>query len=108
MGAFNDLHTVVRCSYCHELTDRTIQFKYGDTWQHDYQVGDALRWGGNDVGEPGLGRVRVRGVSDPCPTCGQEDQEFYVIVENDHLNGVEYAPEKTPLTDDDLTIVDER
>lgn len=36
-------------------------FKYGDSWQHHYVLGDKLNWGGNDVGEPGHKLVVVVG-----------------------------------------------
>ena len=50
MSAYN---TVVlpdeeKCPHCGAAIRRRVQFKYGDTWQHDYMIGDRIKWGGND------------------------------------------------------------
>jgi hypothetical protein len=90
MSAFNILRATVRCSNCNEAIARLIQFKYGDRWQHEYQVGDTLRWGGNDTGKLGARRVRVRGTSppEPCPACGFEDAIYLIVVERDVITGL--------------------
>ena len=69
MSAFNVLQTRVTCPCCGNAQQADIQFRYGDTWQHTYVVGDRLRWGGNDVGEDGSRLVLVDGVGPQC-ICG--------------------------------------
>ena len=69
MSAFNVLQTRVTCPSCTNVQQADIQFRYGDTWQHTYVVGDRLRWGGNDVGEDGFRLVLVDGAGPPC-ACG--------------------------------------
>lgn len=54
MSMFNELHVVLSCPACGQSAERTIQFKFGERWQHEYHLGDTVRWGVNEVGEPGL------------------------------------------------------
>jgi hypothetical protein len=79
MGAFNVLLVRTRCASCGEEADLHLQFKYGDTWQMEYKLGDKLRWGGNDIGTSGPRRVVLDAPAEPCPNCGfQEDFEIFV------------------------------
>jgi|SRR5665213_794747 len=70
MSAYNtvELPNEEQCPNCGAAVRRRVQFKYGDTWQHHYDVGDVIRWGGNDIGAPGR-LVRVLGYVESCPTC---------------------------------------
>jgi hypothetical protein len=36
MGAYNTVSTTARCPRCDERVEVTVQFKYGDVWQHSY------------------------------------------------------------------------
>lgn len=90
MGAFNVVSVAARCPACNQTVPVGVQFKYGDTWQHQYRVGDALKWGGNDVGVPGHRRVVVDGVAEPCAKCSSENEwNFYVFLERDVIVAVE-------------------
>lgn len=81
MGAFNVLRSWIRCSMCGRGYDARVQFKYGDVWQHEYEMGQSLRWGGNDVGRPVSGVVHVTGVPEGvCPHCGYEELWCEIIV----------------------------
>jgi hypothetical protein len=61
-----------------------VQFKYGDTWQHRYVVGDKLEWSGNDIGDPGHKLVFVEGAPGECPVCGHApDMTYDVEVQED-------------------------
>lgn len=88
MSAFNVLRASASCPSCGTLAPQEIQFKYGDTWQHTYNVGDTLRWGGNDVGQPGCRRVLVEGIGGPCPSCGEQYLEYDITVEHDRITAV--------------------
>jgi hypothetical protein len=71
------------CPNCHSLIRWTAQFKYGDSSQHDYLVGDRISWGGNDKGRPAR-RVQVLGIPEECPVCGYEKDGIYdVFINND-------------------------
>jgi hypothetical protein len=91
MAAYNE---VVRageevCPRCGSKIHRVVQFKYGDTWQHHYAVGDRLDWGGNDVGEPGHKLVVVVGYPGECPICGHEpDITYDVTIREDVIDGI--------------------
>jgi len=93
MGAFNVVHADVACPRCQTVSRVGVQFKYGATRQFDYSVGDALKWGGNDIGMAGHHRVVTEGiVGDDCPSCGfDDDWDVYVQVQDDKIVGVEPA-----------------
>src|SRR5438093_10137976 len=87
MPAYNE---VVRtdeevCPRCHSKIHRTVQFKYGDVWQHRYVLGDKLEWGGNDVGEAGHRLVIVVGYPGECPVCGHAPEMTYDITLRDDV-----------------------
>jgi RNA polymerase subunit RPABC4/transcription elongation factor Spt4 len=91
MSAYNDLIApqTDTCPACGTTIHREIQFKYGDTWQHRYVVGDPIRWGGNDVGERGHAKVVVEGYAGPCPVCGDTPDVVYdVVIESDVIADV--------------------
>ncbi|MBI2193394.1 MAG: hypothetical protein HYU36_15575 [Planctomycetes bacterium] len=86
MSAFNTLRVKTVCPSCKTEVDIRLQFKYGDTWQHEYQLGDALEWGGNDIGKPGMKNVALDAVAESCPKCGFSDiGDFEILSENDKL-----------------------
>jgi hypothetical protein len=90
MSAFNTVRVSAECPQCRSSVEVRVQFKYGDTWQHEYNVGDVLQWGGNDIGSPGSRQVVVDGEAEtPCANCGFDDMwEFYVFVECDKITKV--------------------
>jgi hypothetical protein len=103
MGAFNQLRAEARCPNCDETSEQLIQFRFGDTWQFEYAIGDTLRWGGNDVGPPGLTKVLVSGAGEECPVCHSRGEDFQVVIESDVITAVEDAPEGPPsITDGEL------
>lgn len=87
MSAYNMLKTKVRCSNCANIYNGLIQFKFGDTWQFEYNIGDKIKWGGNDIGKPGITEVKVYGIldSDECPACKKENTstEYDIIIKSD-------------------------
>lgn len=88
MGAFNTVIAEAVCPSCGKPANFEIQFKYGDTWQHSYSIGDPLRWGGNDIGTPGRKKVKVESIGGPCPHCRVDGIEFDVMIENDIIDRV--------------------
>ena len=93
MGAFNTVRVNARCTNCGDTVDQDVQFKFGDCWLHKYTVGDRLDWGGNDRGKPGLVKVLVPGMSEPCSSCAFLGNEFIVTIEHDVITAVEPLPE---------------
>src|SRR5260370_12959053 len=84
MSAYNEViaREEEECPRCDSKIRRTVQFKYGDTWQHRYEIDDHIRWGGNDVGEPGHKVVVVEGAADECPVCGHvPDKPHYITLQ---------------------------
>lgn len=81
VGAYNTV-TVERlddCSRCGERGEIRVQFKYGDTQQHHYRLGDTLLWGGNDIGDQAAAEVVVLGTPEYCGRCGLEVPGEYVV-----------------------------
>jgi len=88
MSAFNTVHFRGPCPTCRAVVPLVVQFKYGDCYQHKYAIGEALRWGGNDVGRPEARWVVVDGAGESCTRCGS-DSDFYVFISADHISSVE-------------------
>ena len=93
MSAYNTVRANLACPSCKSEMGVRVQFKFGDTWQHEYELGDVLRWGGNDVGERAVAHAVVDGaVEKCCPNCGyQADWDVYVHVRHDRLDRIEPA-----------------
>ena len=88
MSAFNTVETLTVCPVCAAEGRFEVQFKYGDTWQHHYQVGEPLRWGGNDVGVRGAALVVVDGIGGPCLNCGADFIESDVVIVDNIIESV--------------------
>jgi hypothetical protein len=82
MGAFNTVELETICSACQNKVLLKIQFKYGDTWQYEYVIGDKIKWGGNDIGIRAK-RIVISGISEECPLC-KKDENFVIYV-NDNI-----------------------
>lgn len=82
MGAFNtvSLKRLLPCERCGDEGFIEVQFKYGDTQQHHYQMGDKILWGGNDIGTPNKGEVALLGTPEYCGVCGLPVPEEYVLL----------------------------
>lgn len=95
MSAFNTVSGLASCPNCNNSNQFDVQFKYGDTWQHSYGLGDRIRWGGNDVGIQGIKKVLVEGIGGPCLHCGMDNLVFQVLIENDLIISIEPLQEGT-------------
>lgn len=83
MSAFNTVIVPWKDHVTTSTYELRVQFKYGDVWQLVYQIGDALRWGGNDVGRPGARRVVVDGCLEGEPPAPGVPEDFEVhVLEN--------------------------
>lgn len=93
MSAYNTVSVKLKCPVCGSDVTVPVQFKYGNTWQFHYDIGETLRWGGNDIGERGKKRVVVDGVvAGKCPNCSYDGEwNAYIHVENDRVVRVENA-----------------
>ncbi len=83
MGAFNTVVVELPCPVCENSAEFEIQFKYGNTWQFEYRIGNRIKWGGNEIGEPGHETVLVGGIGGPCSCCGIDTLEFDLVVKSD-------------------------
>jgi len=88
MGIINILTANISCPNCKEQSDFKIQFRYGETWNYEYKLGDVLKWGGNEVGKKGVKKVAVEGIGGPCPKCGTRFLNFEIEIKNDRIDNV--------------------
>ncbi len=106
MGMFNTVTAPISCGYCHTMQSQPIQFKYGRTYQIEYQLGDLLDWRSRlVVGRFWPGIVIVRGIADDCNFChhyGKNNQEWwcYVVINCGHIVAAETATWPVMLNED--------
>ena len=80
MGSFNVVTFEWTNPLTHERHTLRVQFKYGDTWQHEYEVGDMLKWDGNDLGVRSATHVVADGCLDgPEQSVVPTDFEVHVV-----------------------------
>lgn len=88
MSAFNILEASAKCPNCSVQSDFEIQFKYGNTWQLKYKIGEKLEWGGNDIGKQDAKEVFIEGIGGPCSNCGAQSIEFDIHAKKGCLKSV--------------------
>jgi hypothetical protein len=81
MGAYNTVKIRWQEPGTANEYDLTVQFKYGEVWQHEYRIGDSLKWGANEVGSPEAKKVVAEGVleGDKLSPTMPEDFEIYIV-----------------------------
>jgi len=82
MPKYNTLLVESNCTYCHEKITLKIEFQYGEIWDYIYFVGDKIKWGEENIGEPGKKSVVLDGVADACENC-EEAADYLIFLEND-------------------------
>ena len=82
MAAYNTVTVkrLVPCARCNDDGIIQLQFAYGDTYQHHYQLGDTVSWGGNDFGVPAVDRLEILAYPESCPVCGTDISGEYVLI----------------------------
>jgi len=88
MGAFNTLIINSKCNQCKIETEIRIQFKYGDTWDYKYHIGDKIVWGGNSIGKEDAKKVVLDGTSEDCIQCGVSI-DYLIFIENNTITSFE-------------------
>ncbi len=93
MSAFNTVIVTWKDSKSGQSKDLRIQFKFGDTWQYEYRIGDRIKWGGNDIGSKNAKYVVVDGCLEGTPPegCGED---FEVYIRNSTIEKVLPASER--------------
>jgi hypothetical protein len=86
---YNRLHFDYSKREADRVTKYIVQFKFGNCRLFDYQMGDELRWGGNDRGEPGKRRVVVRGVAETDDGISDDPEDWLIFIENEVIKSVE-------------------
>ena len=87
MGFYNTLVIDTICSRCYSRTTLKIQFRYGQVWDHMYNLDDEIKWGCNDSGTPGKKHVVLDGEAEPCDNC-DESIDYLIFLENDVIKSV--------------------
>lgn len=92
MSSYNILITESVCTNCGVKSPVRIQFKFGNTWQLQYRIGDTISWGGNDIGSPNLTDVKAYGIAEStvCPSCNEDriPEEYDVFIKNNVITGI--------------------
>ncbi len=89
MGLFNTLGLQAPYLRCGVEIPLVLQFKYGENWQHEYKINDQLHWGGNDNGKPRAAHVVVSAISETCPLCQHDGDDYLIHLYNDVLTSIE-------------------
>ncbi|HXG68670.1 MAG TPA: hypothetical protein VNO70_26475 [Blastocatellia bacterium] len=90
MGAFNRVKGEAKCPFCGHFQEWTIQFKYGNCRQFDYEVGNKIRWGGNENGRNVGGNVRTEGMAEEtCAKCRKEFINAAVYFSDNRITKIE-------------------
>ena len=76
MSAFNILN-VKLIEEGKEIVYR-LQFKYGDVWQHEYKIGDTLKWDANNYGQKDANKVVVDAVNEDS----RKEIDYYITIVN--------------------------
>lgn len=110
MGAFNTVRSEQTCGSCGQRTAFQIQYKYGELWQYEYQIGDSIAWSTKykkaDAGKPGRPQVVVEGIAENCPHCRAEGGEFEVWLANDKIVEVRPLTNPSKFIDNNFIVLD--
>lgn len=85
MGFFNVLIAECKCANCGRVSKVRIQYKFGSTRQYEFNVGDTIRWGVNEIGNADLRKVKVYGIAESttCVFCNSnvfsEEYDIFII-----------------------------
>lgn len=88
MSAFNVVIVPWQDPITHKEFELRVQFKYGDVWQYVYQIGEILKWGGNDIGRKEAGRVVVDGCLEGEPPVSEVPEDFEVHILKNKIDKV--------------------
>lgn len=91
MGLFNTIQIEMPCPAGGERDTFAIQFKYGETYQHEYELGQRIRWGHPKLnqGVPGYRKVQVDACGGDCRHCQVEFFNCAVVLEYGQIVSVE-------------------
>ena len=93
MGAFNTLHLQAPCLSCGVEIPLVLQFKYAENWQYEYKLNDQLHWNSryprSNDGKPGSAHVVISAISEDCPLCQHDGDDYLIHVYNDVLTSIE-------------------
>lgn len=88
MGAFNVVLVEIESPDNGCMYPVRIQFKYGDVRQYEYELGDHVKWGGNDEGIPCARRVVVDGCLEGDPPSGSFPEDYEIYITNNIITSV--------------------
>ncbi|MBX3255087.1 MAG: hypothetical protein KF862_13170 [Chitinophagaceae bacterium] len=108
MSAFNTVKLIWKDPEFQRIYNIQVQFKYGDVWQHEYKVGDFLKWGANDLGDPSSKKVVVEGILEGDKLEENMPDLFDIIIENNQIKAVLPSSGKYDFlsTDNDFIVIE--
>jgi hypothetical protein len=91
MGAYNTLRVSVKCKFCLNYYRSKLQFKIGEVWQHEYQVGDQIKWDDDILPRK---TIMAYGILEDeiCPICKKNNEaEYDILIENGEIRNYALA-----------------
>lgn len=85
MARYNIVFVPWRDESTGEPFDIKVRFRYGDVWQYEYEMGDALLWGDNDIGAADIKYVVVDGELEGKPPYANFPEQFEVHIVNGRI-----------------------
>jgi hypothetical protein len=68
--------------------DLKVQFKYGEVWQHEYKIGDDIKWGTNEIGDQSAKKVVVEGVLEGEALTENMPEDFQIYIVNNKIENI--------------------
>ena len=111
MALYNILKAEMCCPSCDKELLQDIQFQYGDTYQHEYRVGDSILWSSsepnNDWGCSTDGYVVVEGLGKKCSSCVGCFPVFDIYIKKNVIEKVTGHSDKFDFSKDNVVIIPE-
>ena len=88
MSAYNTVIFSWKDTKTKKNYDLQIQFKYGEVWQHEYKIGDNLKWGSNNTGDPLAKKVVVEGILEGGKLIENMPADFQIYIVDNKIETV--------------------
>ena len=109
MSLFNSLRVKASCPSCGAEMSQNIQFQYGDTYQHEYKIGDEILWSNsepsNDWGCSSDEYVVIEGLGENCGNCAGLFPVFDVFVKENILEKATSHSEEFDFSKDNIVVL---
>jgi hypothetical protein len=88
MGLYNTLTVEWNDEAAKEKCNLILQFKYGELWQHEYKIGDSVKWGEQSEGDRTAKEVMVEAILENDDIPNGLSEEFEILIKNNTIQEV--------------------